>query len=56
MINFIFLTYQKKNIKEIKQNKGTAERSIPSRNEYIVWWNALFGNKHVIEETEYSTC
>lgn len=56
MINFIFLTYQKKNIKETKQNKDTAERSIPSRNEYIVWWNALFGNKHVIEETEYSTC
>lgn len=25
MINFIFLTYQKKNIKETKQNKGTAE-------------------------------
>lgn len=56
MINFIFLTYQKKNIKETKQNKGTAERSIPSRNEYIVRGTALFRNKHLIEETNYLIC
>lgn len=38
-----------------KLNKGTTKRSIPSRNENIVRGNALFRNKHVIEETKYLT-
>lgn len=44
MINFIFLTYQKKNIKETKQNKGTAERGASPRE-----MNILCGEMHYSE-------